>query len=606
MPGLAAALCGWCGAGGGGGARGDPDAPGAAVAPDYTRLRALMAGTTLDQLKRPVQSVVILKDTATVDQALSILAKHRILSAPVVLGSGPATTAAADGNGAAAAPLGRAPSDEPVNPASAAAARAAAQWPQNKSTSRSSFDMGPGGSAGPASGGAPAASAAGSAPGGPAVAGQLLGFLDIRDVLASFLGELEDVKSNDSGDLSVKGANNNSGSSKKKMPDLRGMKMLAVMRVLEERGAAWSAATRIRDLSVFGGDGDFFAASQAGRATLRELIEYCLGSPGSSGVELHAAAPLAPASRSRAGGAASERTQAAGAASRAASSGDGDGAAGGANTTTPTPVPPAASGVVIHRVAVCDSRMRITNVVSQTDVVRFLYAHLAALGPLALKTARELGWASRAVVCATPELSAIEAMRLMHERHVSALAVVDSGPKKRIIGNFSVSELRTICAEHFGSLALPVAEFLALENHTEFVGYRQHEVPGDSAAAKWTKDRNARGCAVKKGAAGAAPAVAPSGGSSASAAAHQAAKAPGGEVGQALVLAMQDDTFSDIVGRFVKHGIHRIYVVDDDCVPVGVVTCSDILRAALYAANGGEAGVVAGDKGAAAAAVASK
>jgi len=33
--------------------------------------------------------------------------------------------------------------------------------------------------------------------------------------------------------------------------------------------------------------------------------------------------------------------------------------------------------------------------------------------------------------------------------------------------------MRTILSEHFGSLALPVGEFLALEHGTEFVGYRR-------------------------------------------------------------------------------------------------------------------------------------
>jgi hypothetical protein len=45
-------------------------------------------------------------------------------------------------------------------------------------------------------------------------------------------------------------------------------------------------------------------------------------------------------------------------------------------------------------------------------------------------------------------------------------------------GNFSVSEMRTIMAEHFGALALPVGEFLALEHGTEFVGYRRITVGG--------------------------------------------------------------------------------------------------------------------------------
>jgi 5'-AMP-activated protein kinase regulatory gamma subunit len=45
-------------------------------------------------------------------------------------------------------------------------------------------------------------------------------------------------------------------------------------------------------------------------------------------------------------------------------------------------------------------------------------------------------------------------------------------------GNFSVSEMRTIMAEQFGALALPVGEFLALEHGTEFVGYRRITVRG--------------------------------------------------------------------------------------------------------------------------------
>lgn len=48
------------------------------------------------------------------------------------------------------------------------------------------------------------------------------------------------------------------------------------------------------------------------------------------------------------------------------------------------------------------------------------------------------------------------------------MAVVDS--KGKIIGNFSMSEMRTIMSEHFGALALPVGEFLALEHGTEFTG----------------------------------------------------------------------------------------------------------------------------------------
>ncbi len=44
------------------------------------------------------------------------------------------------------------------------------------------------------------------------------------------------------------------------------------------------------------------------------------------------------------------------------------------------------------------------------------------------------------VVSVTPDMSAIEAMGLMNEKQISAVAVVDGAGK--IIGNFSISEMR--------------------------------------------------------------------------------------------------------------------------------------------------------------------
>jgi 5'-AMP-activated protein kinase regulatory gamma subunit len=117
-----------------------------------------------------------------------------------------------------------------------------------------------------------------------------------------------------------------------------------------------------------------------------------------------------------------------------------------------------------------DDAESIVNIVSQTDIVKFLSLNRAQLGRLAKRTAASLGWCPKRVVAVTPEVAAIEAMALMNEKRVSAVAVVDA-PGGRIIGNFSVSEMRTIMAEHFGALALPVAEFLALEHGTEFAGY---------------------------------------------------------------------------------------------------------------------------------------
>lgn len=69
-------------------------------------------------------------------------------------------------------------------------------------------------------------------------------------------------------------------------------------------------------------------------------------------------------------------------------------------------------------------------------------------------------------------------------------------------------------AEHFGALALPVGEFLALEHGTEFVGYTriQEDEVIHTAGHKFVTDRVAR----------------------------TRPRTPGEEVGQSLVLAHKD------------------------------------------------------------------
>ncbi|WIA41945.1 hypothetical protein OEZ86_009253 [Tetradesmus obliquus] len=374
------------------------------------RIATLLKDTNLHDLLSP-QNVIILKDSATVEQSLKTLASKRILSSPVV--------AAPDAD--AKAPPG-------------------AHWPQEK---------------------------------GLAGNHQILGFLDVRDVLSSFLAELE-------------GHGN-----------LPKMKMLQKMRLLEEQGSSF-ATTAIKDLKVFGGDGDFLHTSEAAQTSVLDVIVNGLLNP-------------------------KER-----------------GAHQGKHIVTGT----------VHRVAIYDNHFRISNIISQTDIIKFIFMNKGELGDLATKTAAELGWASRPVVTLGPDVSAIEAMLLMNQKQISALAVVDGVGK--IIGNFSVSEMRTIMAEHFGALALPVGEFLALEHGTEFQGYshiHEQEVV-QSKGHKFITDRIAR----------ARP------------------RTPGEEVGQNLILVTPQATMIEILDKIVSHRIHRVYVIDELERPVGVVTCTDVVR----------------------------
>ncbi|EIE20202.1 CBS-domain-containing protein [Coccomyxa subellipsoidea C-169] len=299
-------------------------------------------------------------------------------------------------------------------------------------------------------------------------------FVDIRDILVSFLKELDD-------DI------------------VHNAKMLKRMQVLEEKGTDF--ATRpLRSLPVIGGDGTFFQ-NRAAAMTLHELIHDTFLYP--------------------------KETKA---------------IFGGSKTQR-----------VVHRAALFDKEGKITHIISQSDIASFLYEHRDLLGDLGNKTAKELGWAKLNVITVKADTAALEALALMADKDIAGVGVVsDEGA---LIGNFSFSDLRALCAEHFSSMALPVAEFLALEHGTEYWGA--------AAGVKQTSDAEP--------------------GSPAARFAHngelrQRSPSVGHKVGQALVLATPNDTFAEILEKLVTKHLHRLYVVDDMARPIGIVTLTDILR----------------------------
>lgn len=170
-----------------------------------------------------------------------------------------------------------------------------------------------------------------------------------------------------------------------------------------------------------------------------------------------------------------------------------------------------------------------------------------------------------------------------------------------MIGNFGVSELRTITAEHFGALALPVGEFLALEHGTEYWGYAANAAAGGggggsqadeaaaaagvsgSAAHRFVSNRHARRRPTTSGGGAAAGQEAAAGGGGGGEAEAMPPRCAGDEVGQPLVLVSPGSLFSEVVGLLTRHRLHRVYVVDEGERPVGVVTCTDVLRRLMAA-----------------------
>lgn len=201
---------------------------------------------------------------------------------------------------------------------------------------------------------------------------------------------------------------------------------------------------------------------------------------------------------------------------------------------------------VVHRLAVFDSHGEITNVITQTDIMRFLLAQLGELGGVADRTIEQLGLLTGKppVLSVNPHVPALLAYAQQAAQQVSGAPVVtDSG---ELIANLSISDIRAITAEQFGALALPVAEFLAVEHGTAYLGYSA--TTSEHAKHPFFASANRSGGPTK------------------------------GDI--QLFTCKADTLLSQMLQKIVEERIHRVYVVDRDEEPrvQAVITPTDILR----------------------------
>lgn len=169
-----------------------------------------------------------------------------------------------------------------------------------------------------------------------------------------------------------------------------------------------------------------------------------------------------------------------------------------------------------HRAVLLNEQGLVGDILTQTDLVRYVQKHVHELGELASTPIKELELATvwNTPVATLPKSAkAIDAFRMMLKEYMSAYPIVEEvgGP---LLGNISTSDLRGFLPEQVNDLELPVIEFL-----------QRHE-------------------------------------------------------NRALVpiTCVEDDSLSTLLSRMVQHRLHRIYIVDGKVSPVGVVTMTDILR----------------------------
>lgn len=100
-------------------------------------------------------------------------------------------------------------------------------------------------------------------------------------------------------------------------------------------------------------------------------------------------------------------------------------------------------GLGVHRVAQLDLQGTLTNVISQSDVVKYLHNNIDLLGDQAVKPINELNMISTdRLVVAQADQSAISAFKLLADNLVSAVPLVNKDGA--LTGTLSVSDLRLI------------------------------------------------------------------------------------------------------------------------------------------------------------------
>jgi CBS domain-containing protein len=164
------------------------------------------------------------------------------------------------------------------------------------------------------------------------------------------------------------------------------------------------------------------------------------------------------------------------------------------------------------------SGMRVTGVVSQSDVVAAVLANKQVLGAAANKTVEELELDDGAVFTVTQDVPALKAFGMLIRDKKSSLGIVDEDGK--LVGNLSVSDVRALRSpEAFASLLLGVDDFL----------------------------RQARGPATPRGTG-------------------------------AVVTVTGKTTFLQVLESLTPKHLHRVYVVDDENKPISIVTLTDVLK----------------------------
>lgn len=181
--------------------------------------------------------------------------------------------------------------------------------------------------------------------------------------------------------------------------------------------------------------------------------------------------------------------------------------------------------------------VHVTHIVSQTDIIQFASKRSAELGPLRHKTLIELGLAYKTVVCVPAELTTVKAFATMHANRVSSVGIVSHAKCGALVASLSASDLRGLLPQEFSALSLPVLQFLNAK--ASLAGYHH------------TKSATSNSWGLK-----------------------------GAEILKNVSVATctPGSTLEEVINILANDHLHRVYVVDENERPVGIITLTDVLK----------------------------
>lgn len=178
----------------------------------------------------------------------------------------------------------------------------------------------------------------------------------------------------------------------------------------------------------------------------------------------------------------------------------------------------------LHRVCLVDSNGKFVRVFSQSDVIKFLHAHQSQLSfSLWEKSVGELGIINRSVVSIDWSRSVMEALCLMQKENSSSIALVDE--EGGLASVFSMTDVKYV---------------LRSKNY-EALQFSCHDYISSVRTAE-TFERHA------------------------------------GKDVYPFFGVKEGTSFKRAIGKLVATRAHRLFVIDADQTPVGVIALTDILR----------------------------